>query len=119
MLTFLGPQSLAILILESTLPPEQASTVDELGGLDLRFRGLCVHSDRAVDLARYPNLTYAPAQWGDGVRTATQGTPVAEIAKAVQESGLMHAIDVAAASAAIPLDELLDAIRYARSRGLV
>lgn len=37
------------------------------------------------DLSDYYFLTYAPKQWGDGVRTADSGTPVSAIADGLAE----------------------------------
>jgi hypothetical protein len=34
-----------------------------------------------LDLSRHPLLCHAPAQWGDGVRVASNGTPVADICR--------------------------------------
>jgi hypothetical protein len=86
---------------------------------DFRFRGRCAHAEDAIDLTRYPNLTYAPLQWGEGVRTSTNGVAVAEIAVAATAFSVTSELDRLAYGLGISLDELLDAIRYARAQGQV
>jgi hypothetical protein len=97
------------------LPPASASPVRELDGLDLRFRGRCAHPKGAVDLARYPNLVYLKE---GGVRTHISGIAVAEIAATVR-NGIIGEIEQVAQMLDVSLDELLDAIRYARAQGQV
>jgi hypothetical protein len=69
------------------------------------------------DLAGYPHLTYAPAQWGEGVRVARSGAPVAGIA--YDASALVADIDRLALDEGLSWDELFDALRYARASGAV
>ncbi len=112
------PLSLASMSLTNT----DQSNVQTIG-LDLRFRGRCDHAKGTVDLSRYPSLTYAPAQWGEGVRTATTGVSIAFIANAARaedgSDGLVGQIDDLAKLLQISFDELLDALRYARAAGKV
>ena len=90
---------------------------------DLRFRGRCEHLKGAGDLSRYPNLVYAPAQWGDGVRTHLKGVSVEFIAESSKgedgSNSLVAQLDDFAKLHDISFDELLDALRYARSVKLV
>jgi hypothetical protein len=69
------------------------------------------------DLAGYPHLTYAPAQWGDGVRIARNGAEVDSITDDAAPTVLM--LDRLAAAERITWDELFDALRYARANGAI
>jgi hypothetical protein len=70
------------------------------------------------DLAGYPHLTYAPAQWGEGVRIARNGAPISDIALDAQ-ADCVAAIDSVARSENLSWAELFDALRYARANGAV
>jgi hypothetical protein len=70
------------------------------------------------DLTGYPHLTYAPSQWGEGVRIARNGAPVAGISLDAQ-AGCVAAIDALAQSENLSWPELFDALRYARANGAV
>lgn len=69
------------------------------------------------DLTGYPHLTYAPDQWGDGVRIARNGADVATIGHDAAPTVLM--LDQLARSESLTWDELFDALRYARANGAV
>jgi hypothetical protein len=69
------------------------------------------------DLTGYPHLTYAPAQWGEGVRIARTGAEVKGIGYDAAPTVLM--LDRLAAAEGITWDELFDALRYARANGSV
>ncbi len=71
----------------------------------------------SIDLTGYRHLTYAPSQWGEGVRTANHGTAVAEIAAAVRRIDLVGSIEQIGKELDLTWDELFDALRYARDHG--
>lgn len=64
----------------------------------------------AVNLGNYPHLAYAPSQWGPGVRTENNGTPVADIALAFSTHPNAEAV---AAQFGVTVDHVNDALRYA------
>jgi uncharacterized protein (DUF433 family) len=69
------------------------------------------------DLTGFKHLTHAPGQWGDGVRIASNGVDVGQIA--IDGKAAMSEIDELAEAEGITLDELFDALRYARANGAV
>lgn len=70
-----------------------------------------------VNLSRYPNLVYTPAK---GVMTHLAGRTVEEIGREISlNPGLMTSLDDLAGGLGLTLDELCDALRYARSTGLI
>jgi len=71
----------------------------------------------AIDLTGYRHLTYAPAQWGPGVRTAAHGTALAAIVEAAGWVDLVPRIEGVARGLDLTWDELFDALRYARDKG--
>jgi hypothetical protein len=71
------------------------------------------------DLTDYPRLTCAPLQWGDGVRTANNGTSVDMLGRAAFAAHVIDALDAIAGEYGVTLAELLDALRYARDHGTV
>jgi hypothetical protein len=73
------------------------------------LRGECT-GGTGPDLRDYPRLTHAPAQWGEGVRVASNGKPADEIARAC-EAEVQHLADVAV-HYDITLAELFDALRW-------
>lgn len=77
------------------------------------FRGVC-SPGAGPDLARYPRLTHAPAQWGEGVRTAGTGVPCDEIAERCLLAGIVASIDATATSMGVSFGEVLHALDYAR-----
>lgn len=77
------------------------------------LKGTCVGGD-GPDLSRYPSLVFAPQQHGPGVRTHLRGASVEEIATYANINGTMNALDQMCAAHKITLEELLDALRYAR-----
>jgi hypothetical protein len=62
------------------------------------------------EMRDYPRLTIAPAQWGEGVRVASNGKAVDEIARACGHE-VKHLVDVAA-HYQINMAELFDALRW-------
>jgi hypothetical protein len=80
--------------------------------------GRCVGG--SVNLSRYPNLAHSEDK---GVFTHLAGVTiedvVSEVSKGYREAELIGLMDSAAESLGITLDELLDAVRYARASGLV
>ncbi len=71
----------------------------------------------AVDLTGYPHLVFAPQQWGEGVRVASNGIPVKDIAVAAKRIELATTIEAVAHGLDLTWDELFDALRYARDHG--
>jgi len=67
------------------------------------------------DLTGYPHLVYAPAQWGDGVRCGSNGTPVVHVAASVDDGPIAWA----ASRYSVSLDEALDAYKFAKATGLI
>ena len=74
-------------------------------------------SGGAVDLTGYAHLSYAPQQYGPGVRIARTGAPVEAVA--YDASPLVVDLDRLAADEGLSWDELFDALRYARANGMV
>jgi hypothetical protein len=85
---------------------------------DLRFRGKC-EGGAGPNLSRYPSLTYAPSQWGDGVRTHGVGADIVTVAEAASKAGLVASLDAFAVEHGLDLGELLNAIEYARALKVV
>lgn len=84
-----------------------------------KIRGHCTGGDD-LNLGRYPNLTYAPAQWGDGVRTHLAGKSVEDIAEHMTRyETAICSLDEHCAELGVTFDELLDALRYARANKLI
>jgi hypothetical protein len=69
------------------------------------------------DLTGYPHLTYAPGQWGEGVRVASNGIPIAQIAEECGDH-LGFNILTAAGAYGISIDELFEALKYGRAQRL-
>ena len=80
------------------------------------FKAVCVGGDveMAKNLSRFPNLCHAPAQHGEGIRTHMKGVHVDAIALTAKQTGLVKLLDEVAISLDVDLDELCDAIRWAR-----
>ena len=68
----------------------------------------------AKNLSRFPNLCHAPAQHGEGIRTHMKGVHVDAIALTAKQTGLVKLLDEVAISLDVDLDELCDALRWAR-----
>jgi hypothetical protein len=73
------------------------------------FKGTCTGGSG-------PNLVYTPE---GGVRTHLAGVAVNWIAADANNNGLIDTLDQEAKAHGVTLDELLDAIRYARADGAV
>ena len=67
------------------------------------------------DLTGYPHLTYAPEQWGDGVRIARNGAEVDSIL--LDADTLAKKVDFLARAEGLTWDELFDVLRYGRANG--
>jgi hypothetical protein len=67
------------------------------------------------DLTGYPHLVYAPAQWGEGVRVASNGAHADRIGSGVAEHPLPHVALVSG----VTLEEALDCYRYAFDNNLL
>ena len=72
----------------------------------------------SIDLSGYPRLTYAPSQWGGGIRIASCGMAVADVAAAAATVDLAATIEDVATELGLTWDELFDALRYGRDKGL-
>jgi hypothetical protein len=79
-----------------------------------RLRGTA-GSGTGPDLTGYPHLVYAPAQWGQGVRVASNGAAIAPIAACAAE----RPIEYAATIYGISPTAVLDALRYARANRMI
>jgi hypothetical protein len=84
------------------------------------LRGRCVGGE--VNLSRYPNLAYS----NNRVHTHLAGVPIEDVVAEADalnlENGsvsLITAIESAAEHLGVTLDELLDAVRYARANSLI
>ena len=71
----------------------------------------------SVDLTGYPKLTYAPHEYGEGIRVASNGAPVTAIVQAAEWVDLVPRIEGVARGLDLAWDELFDALRYARDHG--
>jgi hypothetical protein len=85
-----------------------------------KLNGTCTAS-AGPDLTGYPHLVYAPAQWGEGVRIASNGQSVEEIAgyadTQYRDTTLAYLMDETAQRFSISWPELFDALCYARDGG--
>jgi hypothetical protein len=84
--------------------------------MSMRTSAVGIVSGGQVNLSRYSTLTYAPNQWGPGIRIASTGKAVDEIAAAVAVTDLAVALDAMAEHCGITVAELCDAIRFDRDR---
>ena len=80
----------------------------------IKARGGCT-AGSGPDLTGYPHLTHAPAQWGDGVRIASNGAAVKHVAEHVDELP----ITIVAGVFDITIEAAADAYRYAKANGLI
>ncbi len=82
-----------------------------------RMVGVIENPIDAVDLRGYPQLTYAPLQWGEGIRLHKNGLPVTQIAAAAKRIDLVGGIEQVCMGLDLTWEELFDALRYARDHG--
>jgi hypothetical protein len=75
----------------------------------------CVARPGSVRLDDYPLLTFAPEQYGKGIRTEDNGTTVAAIAEAFALNPNIYAI---ATQFATSVNHVADAIKYSIKIGL-
>jgi hypothetical protein len=78
-----------------------------------KLKGACAGGN-GPDLTGYPHLVYAPAQWGEGVRIASNGAKASYVAVSVADGPITRA----AARHGVSLEEALDAFKYVRENGL-
>ena len=83
-------------------------------GVKANLRGT-VTGGAGPDLTGYPHLTYAPSQWGEGVRCASSGAPVHSVAFDAK----IDLVEAVAKTHHVTLHEVVDSIRYARANGLI
>ena len=93
----------------SNLAAEILKTVKVKGTVEV------LHKPGAVKLDGFPGLCYAPGQWGPGIRTENNGTPVADIATAYSE--MSGNTDAVAAKFGVTVDHVVDAVKYAMQAG--
>jgi len=88
------------------------------GELTFTFKGRCVGGE--VNLSRYPNLAHSSDK---GVFTHLAGVSIEDVAEglALEDWGcrVIVVLDELAKKLGVHLDELCDAIRYARANKLV
>jgi hypothetical protein len=90
----------------------------------MQFKGRCVGG--TVNLSRYPNLAHSESK---GVFTHLAGVSIEDVVKEVSgdsyltpnsvEVSVIEILDYSANMLGVTLDELLDAVRYARANKLV
>jgi hypothetical protein len=76
-----------------------------------------VEGGTGPDLSKYPKLAYCPDEWGEGVRIASNAKLVSDVVGDI--SVVMDELGSIARTEGVTLDELFDAIRYARANGAV
>jgi uncharacterized protein (DUF433 family) len=74
----------------------------------------CLHKPGVELLTGYPHLVFAPLQYGPGIRTENNGTPVAAIVDDVA-AGLAY--EAIAAKHGVTTAHIDDAVRYATKAG--
>ena len=53
--------------------------------MKIEIKADCKGGDYGTDLTGYPHLVYAPQQWGDGVRIASNGADALSVAAAAEQ----------------------------------
>jgi hypothetical protein len=86
-----------------------------IGPIQITGTAECVARPNAIKLDAYPLLVFAPEQYGKGIRTEDNGTPVSDIAIAYSVNANAEAI---AAQFATGVGHVLQAIQYAFATGL-
>ncbi len=81
-----------------------------------KLAGKC-EGGNGPDLTKYPHLTHAPSQWGEGIRVASNGKTVDAIA--LDAALLVPELDAYVNAHGITWAELFDALRYARDQRIV
>ena len=79
-----------------------------------KLNGACTGGN-GPDLTGYPHLVYAPAQWGPGVRVASNGADVQRVAWATADYPIERVTD----EYGVSFNEATEALRYARANGLI
>jgi hypothetical protein len=85
----------------------------------LRASILAACSPGEVDLNGYPALTYAPQQWGDGIRLARNGEPIEKLVEYARIHDLIGTIEEMSLATGASWSEIFDVLRYARAQELV
>jgi hypothetical protein len=78
--------------------------------VDIALTGTCAGGN--VNLHRYPGLTYAPKQHGEGIRLAATGAPVADVAAHPELVAAVATLKMHADALRISLADLCDAVRF-------
>jgi hypothetical protein len=79
-----------------------------------KLKGEC-SGGTGPDLTGYPHLVYGAAQWGKGVRIASNGVDAVEVARHASR----HPIEYVTDDYRVSFNEVTDALRYARANGLI
>jgi uncharacterized protein (DUF433 family) len=87
----------------------------DLTGIKARGTATVLNKPGAVTLDDYPLLCYAPAQWGPGVRVASNGVEVAAVADALAGGRPAEAV---ASQFGVTPEEAAEAGRYASAAQL-
>lgn len=74
----------------------------------------CLHKPGVELLDGYPHLVFAPLQYGPGIRTENNGTPVADL---VNDLALGLSYDAVAEKHGVTHAHIEDAVRYATKAG--
>lgn len=85
-----------------------------MNGFKAVMTGECTPGD-GPDLKDFPSLTYAPGQWGEGVRLARNGQPISDVIVAAQASGITDLLNRMVQETGFSFDEVFDALQYAKA----
>ena len=77
--------------------------------MKIEIKAECTGGCYCPDLAAYPHLVYAPRQWGEGVRIASNGVDALAVAAAAEQAPTQ----TVAKAYNISVVEVLDARRWA------
>jgi hypothetical protein len=87
-----------------------------IGPVTLAADATVLHKPGAVLLTGYPLLVYAPNQYGTGIRTENNGTPVADIAAEVAVNPDYNTV---AAKFGVTVDHVAQAVDFAVKAGFL
>ena len=73
----------------------------------------------SVDLWKYPGLTFAPAQHGEGIRFAANGRPVVELLSAEASRDTRDQIDRLAEAHGVSFADACDALKFLRDQKMI
>lgn len=91
-------------------------------GLSMMIPNLSGHATApvpSVDLWKYPGLTFAPAQHGEGVRFASNGRPVVEVLSVEVGRDARDQIDRLAREQGVSFSDACDALKYLRDHQML